>query len=422
MSPLVLVVAGVLAILLGAPALVDPCRRALARRAQARADRELDQQRGRADQLRRQHELDRLWREEPDLAGVGERLAYSHAVQLPLEHQVREQRHQLGQQSARVDQIKSEQHDGKPLTVAYKAIVGIGIAAFAFAVVLAIMLDYLIFRGLHPTGTALLPAALACLAVLGIAVGSVAFLSAWRHGLLSSSTTAYVRRVVTLGGAMLAIGVALYMTTIAPYRSAPAGDRQIDTAVQVLAADQSAIPANPPLLIAEDKLKLARARSDLVHAQQVDRLSAAVLAFIEIPLSEAAILGWGMLMLEFAVLRREQRRRGLQRAENALEVANTRFSATMMAILIAHGHGEEVFRQIQQRLAQIAAPQALPPPGPPRVPPGPPPVPPGPPPVPPGPPPVPPEPPSLAGRPDLGQQPLTAATAVLSPAEFDETR
>jgi hypothetical protein len=202
------------------------------------------------------------------------------------------------------------------------------------------------------------------LAVLGITVGSVVFMSAWRHGLLASSTTPYIRRVVTLGGAILAAGVALYMTMIAPYRSAPAGEANIGHWQAVLHQDQTTEPPLPAYVINYDKQQVAKAKTDLAHAQLVDRLSAATLAFMEIPLSEGAVLGTGLLALELAKQRREQARRDKQRADDNLDRAEARFSAALTQILVAHGHGEEVFAGIRARLERLADPgNATPPSG-----------------------------------------------------------
>ena len=182
--------------------------------------------------------------------------------------------------------------DGNPVTTGYRLRVLMGLALFLIVSALGIGLDYLIFRGLHPTGTLLLPLALACLAVIGITVGSVLFLDANRHHLVHATATPYVRRVVPLGGAMLAIGITVYVMMIAPYRSYPAGEARIHQAQLQLASDQSETTANggsSSQVIAADQQALTRARTDLAQAQRVDRWSAGVLAILDIPLSEAGL-------------------------------------------------------------------------------------------------------------------------------------
>ena len=206
MIEIAVIAAALLTVWFGGPLLVDPVRRAFRRREEARQRHQAEQEEIRQAQLAAQQERERLWREEPDRAGLPEWLNFGHAVQLPLQHASDEAGRLHGQREEHVQQRRSEHRDGKPVTAAYKVIVLAGLAAFVFAGLLGIALDYLIFRGLHPTGTVVLPLALACLAVLGITVGSVVFMSAWRHGLLASSTIPYVRRVVTFGGVILAAG------------------------------------------------------------------------------------------------------------------------------------------------------------------------------------------------------------------------
>jgi hypothetical protein len=380
------IVAAVLAVWLGTPLLVDPIRKAFRRREEARQRQQAEQEetrrrlqaeqgaarkRQQAEQERikqaqavKQREHERLWCEEPDRAALPEWLNFRHAVQLPLQHAAAEAGRVYERWREHTEQRQSEHRDGKPVTAAYKVIVFGGLAAFIFAGLLGIALDYLIFRGLHPTGTVILPAALACLAVLGITVGSVVFMSAWRHGLLASSTIPYIRRVVTLGGVILAAGVALYVTMIAPYRSAPAGEANIGHWQAILRQDQTTRPPLPGYVINYDKQQVAKAKTDLAHAQLVDRLSAAALAFMEIPLSAGAVLGSGLLALGLAKQRREQARRDKQRADDNLDRAEARFSAALTQILVAHGHAEEVFAGIRARLERLADPgNAAPPSG-----------------------------------------------------------
>jgi hypothetical protein len=384
MIKIILIIAVIVLLWLGIPLLIEMVRRSRQRRAEAREARHAEEEKQKQAAIAERERIDRLWREEPDKAGMAEQLRYRDAVQMGLKHEVLEAQQVHNQRVNHAEQRVSEHRGGKPVTAIYKVIVLAGLVAFLFVSLLALALDYLIFRGLHPTGTVLLPAGLACLAVLGITVGSIVFMNSRRHGLLAEGTTSYTHNVVALGGVLLAAGIATYMIAIAPNRSIPAGEVRINTATQVLDQAETAVPASAPLLITQDQQNLALAKSSLAHAEVVDRLSAGALALIEIPLSEAAVLGSGVLALELALLRRERARRAQRHAENRLERADGRFTAELVGILVAHGHGEEVFPKIHKRLAALAgdpnsapkgiagAPQPANPPGPqPTSPPGP---------------------------------------------------
>ena len=244
------------------------------------------------------------------------------------------------------------------MTAAYRLRVLVGLVLFLIVFILGIVLDYLIFRGLHPTGTRLLPLALACLAVIGITTGSVLFLDARRHRLMPATVTSYQRRVVALGGAMLVVGITVYIAVIAPYRSYQAGEARITHAQQQLASDQSEVLSgggSNAELIAADKQALAQARTDLAQAQRVDRWSAVVLAVLEIPLSEAGFLGAELLLLDLAVLRRDQARRRSQQANNALQQTDNAFIDALYQTLTRHGHtnADDVIPRIIARVSRL---------------------------------------------------------------------
>jgi hypothetical protein len=353
MNPITTVAVAVaaLGVLFGGPALVGPIRRAVAQR---RADAENARQEAAA----RKEALTQLWTTDPEAAGVGEALAYQAQARGGLVRQAHEQHRMLGQ---RDDQVKDrEQHirDGDPVTPGYRLRVLTGLVLFLVVFILGVGLDYLIFRGLHPTGTWLLPFALACLAVIGITAGSVLFLGATRHHLLPAGASAYARRVVALAGAMLAAGITVYMIVIAPYRSAPAGQARINLLQQQLASDRSEILAsggsNSQLLTA-DRAALAKARTDLAQAQRVDRWSAAVLAVLDIPLSEAGFLGAELLLLDLAVLRRERARQQAQEADDAIQEADDSFTDALHQALTQHGHADadEVIPRLIARVSRL---------------------------------------------------------------------
>src|SRR6476620_4241789 len=96
------------------------------------------------------------------------------------------------------------------------------------------------------------------------------------------------------------------MITIAPYRSAVAGQARIDLRNSILRDALTSTPPAPAAVVAQDRQELARARSDLKEAQRVDQLSAATLAFLEIPLTEGAVLGASLLALDLARRRRDR--------------------------------------------------------------------------------------------------------------------
>jgi hypothetical protein len=336
-------------ILFGGPALAAVVRSEMARRRQAAEDRRREEEERRQQARDAQQQVEYIWRNSPDRAGVGEYLRYL-TVKTPLEQVANEAGRLLAQYSEKVRHCLSRYPGGNPPSTRYRLVVLVGLVFFLGAIALAITLDYLIFRGLHPTGTMLLPLGLACVAVLGITVGSVIMFGAKRHDLLPPGISDYYRQVIILGGALLALSVAGYMIAIAPNRSAPAGQAAITRAEQVLQADESAVPPSSPQLIAVDQQAVTQAKANLARAQQVDRLSAAALALVEIPLSEAAVLGGELLALHLAVARRERARREQQQAQDAVVQADTRFVAELTQILIRYGHNEESVRRIVDRV------------------------------------------------------------------------
>jgi hypothetical protein len=326
-----------LSILFGGPALLTVVRQQRARlRAAAEARRQsAEEDRQRA--LDAQHQVELIWRNSPDRAGVGEYLRYL-SVRAPLDQTANEAELRHAQRGDQVDHLLARYPGSRHPSARYRLVVLAGFAFFLGAFALGITLDYLIFRGLHPTGTMLLPFALACLAVMGITVGSVILLGAKRHDLLPDDISDYYKQVIIVGGGLLAVCIAGYMVFIAPNRSYPAGEAAIVKAEQILQADQSAQPAPTQQLLDVDQAAVSQARASLARAQQVDRLSAGALALVEIPLSEAGVLGGELLILYAAIARREQARRERQQAQDAVGRANARFIAELTQILISHGH------------------------------------------------------------------------------------
>jgi hypothetical protein len=358
MTAYVLIVAGLAAILFGAPALVDPARHAAARRADARTRREAASARLKQEAAAVKAALTRLWTQFPETAGVGETLTYKARVQVALLQEAQERNLEFDQREQQVQNRRQHIRDGNALTTGYRLRVLVGLVLFLIVFALGIVLDYLIFRGLHPTGTRLLPLALACLAVIGITTGSVLFLDANRHHLVPASASPYHRRVIALGGAMLAAGIVVYMVVIAPYRSYQAGETRITQAQQQLASDQSEVlvgGGSNAELIAADTQAVARARADLAQAQRIDRWSAAALGVLEIFLAEAGFLGAELLLLDLAVARRDLARRRSQQANNALQQADNTFIDALYQTLVRHGHtnADDVIPRILARVVRL---------------------------------------------------------------------
>jgi hypothetical protein len=347
-------------VLFGGPALATVARQEMARRRQAAEERRQQEEEERQRARDAQQQVEYIWRNSPDRAGVGEYLRYL-AVKKPLEQAAKEAGRRLAEYGERVEHCLSRYPDGNPPSTRYRLIVLAGLVLFLGVIGLATTLDFLIFRGLHPTGTMLLPLGLACIAVLGITVGSVIVFGAKRHDLLPSDISDYYRQVIILGGALLVFCVAGSMTVIAPNRSAPAGQAAITQAEQVLQADQSAEPPSSPQLILVDQQAVAQAKANLARAQQVDRLSAAALAFVEIPLSEAAVLGGELLVLYLALARRGRAQQEQRQAQDEVAQSDTRFVAELTQILINHGHNEASLRRIIDRVDAMNPSSAGPP-------------------------------------------------------------
>jgi hypothetical protein len=184
---------------------------------------------------------------------------------------------------------------------------GVGVAVFSVVFGTGVMLNYLTFRDMHPTGTTLLPLGLAVAVMLGITAGSVAMLG-WGQHLLPPSASAYFRQMVRVGGGLLAFGIIAYVMSVAPNLSITSGRAQIAKEVQILGADKTAWPPTPPQLIQADEAAIVDAEAKLVRSEQNDRLAAAVLTFVDIPVSAEALRGGELLMSGIAAIRRKRAR------------------------------------------------------------------------------------------------------------------
>jgi len=195
-----------------------------------------------------------------------------------------------------------------------RLLAGTGLLAFIVVFALGTTLDFSVFRSLQPTGTELLPFGLACVAMIGISVGSVLLFGTNRHHLLPESVTPYYRQVAISGGGILAVGIAGYMIMIAPNLSIASGSAHVVAAQEQLAEHELAIPPPGRAVIAADIAAVTQAKAAMAHAQVIGRVSVAALAGVQIPLSEAAVLGGEMLMSDAAAMRRKRARNAHRRA------------------------------------------------------------------------------------------------------------
>lgn len=339
------------------PALAVSGRRLAARwqaeREAARARLELAREHQQAAAQAERDRIDTLWREHPDIGGLTEYLRFIHLRRGQLDRDRVEAHDDFEQRKGDFDAL-AQDRGGERVSSGHRVLVLVALVLFVVVFCLGVALDYLIFRGLHP-GTVLLPLGLACLAVFGVMTGSVIFLGVGRHHLLPASSSLYVRSTLRLFGLMLAAGVALYMTAIAPYRSAAAGQAHIDSAVSTLQNAQTSQPAAPQIVIAQDQQAVARAQASLREAERVDQLSAATLAFLEIPLTEGAVLGAELLIFDLARRRRDQARQVVRQAEGETAAAEAQFANGLMGVLVARGHDETVVPHIMRRMRRLEA-------------------------------------------------------------------
>jgi hypothetical protein len=324
-----------------------------AQREAARAELERARERREEATQAERDRIDALWRDHPDIGGLTEYLRFIHLRRGQLDRDRAEAHADFEEVKQDVDALAADR-GGERVPSGHRVLVLAALVLFAIVFCLGVALDYLIFRGLHP-GTVLLPLGLACLAVFGIMTGSVIFLGVGRHKLLPAASSLYVRWTLRLFGLMLAGGVALYMTAIAPYRSAAAGQAGIDSAMSTLQNAQSSVPAATPIVIAQDQQAVARARASLREAQRVDQLSAATLAFLEIPLTEGAVLGAELLIFDLARRRRDQARQAVRQAEGDSTAAEAQFANDLVGVLVARGHDETVVPGIMRRMRRLEA-------------------------------------------------------------------
>lgn len=360
------VISGALALaaLFLGPAVPVARRAATERGAAVRARREEDRRQREEEKQRRVEEAQRIWRDAPDLGVLREYERYEAHVRTPAQQQADESGRQLSAVDAAVMRHEGTFRGGRRPGVAYQGVLLLALLGFLAVLVLGVALDYLIFRSLRPSGlgNALVSAALASLAMVGVSVGSVVAIGAERHHLLPDGMTEYARRVTRLAGAMLAIGLVAFVAMIAPYRS------QL-TWQPVIAADKQAVQqatfnANTApdaqarqgyeTTLQDAKAQLSADQESLSRASSVDRGSALVLGTVEIFLAEGAILGGEVLALRILLARKERARKANQAALDAVAQGDAQFVAQLTTQLTAHGHDQDAVRAGLARVRELS--------------------------------------------------------------------
>lgn len=349
----------VLAILFGVPAVPMALRTVKGRRAAAAADREAEREEERNARAEAQEREQGPWRDNPGIAVLRERLRFEAKGRLPREQVTTEAGVQLARLDSAIQRHESRFHSGGRPGLTYQVVVLVltGVAAVVFIV--GAILDYLIFRGLHPGGSILIPAALACVAICCVMVGSFLAISARRHGLVPAQWSEYFRLFAQVFGGLLAVGAVVCMVVYAPARSYLADEPTIIADQEAVSQQQNAVmPAGgagvQAAVLAADKEKLAADQASLRKAQLLDRVSAAGLGALEITLTEVAILGGELIAFRVLLRRREQARQGHQRATDDLATAEAVFATTVNDKLIANGYDHRAYEDGLARLREFA--------------------------------------------------------------------
>jgi hypothetical protein len=354
---IVFLVALAAAVLFAGPAAPMALRAAKAQRAK----REEERQRRELEAAEAKRQGERIWEEEPGNAVLRERLMFESQARLPLEHAANEAELQVGQLDGAIQRHESSFNKGsggRP-GLAYQIVV-VGLLGLAVVVfVLGAILDYLIFRGLHPGGSVLIPAGLAGVVIIAVMVGSFVAISAKRHGLIPPEWNEYFTYFARVFGALLAIGAVICMIYYAPARSYLADEPHIVTdqaAVAQLrhavAPDAATQQANAAALQAAEAT-LASDQATLHKAQQLDRVMAGILGTLEIPLTEAAVLGGALIAFRMLLRRRDQAGQDHREASSNLDQAEARFTAVTNATLMEHGHDHRAYGEGLARLREL---------------------------------------------------------------------
>ena len=225
---------------------------------------------------------------------------------------------------------------------------------FLAAFVVAIMLDHSIFAGTHVA----MPWALAWVAVTGMTISSLVLLGGRRrHQLLPEDLTGYWRYVFMLGAGALVVGFTLYMASLAPNRSIAADQPQITLQTSgSLPRTRRRYRRHPHW--SRPRISNSHDRASMQQAENVDRLSAAGLAVIEMLLAEGAVLGGEVVALRLAQSRSHQALRARDKAAGEIQLADDNFVQQLMTVLVTAGHDETVVRRIISRVQGMLGPGA----------------------------------------------------------------
>jgi hypothetical protein len=350
-------------VLLGGPAMPMAARSVKQQRVAAAARRKEERERQQREAEEAREERERIWRDEPGNAVLRERLTFQARAGDRLNHAIREAKLKVDQIDGAIQRHEGDFRKGpggRP-GLAYQIVVltllGVAVAVF----VLGAILDFLIFRGLHPGGSVLIPVGLSGVVIIAVMVGSFLAISAQRHGLIPASWNEYFTLFARLFGAALAVSAVACMIYYAPARSylADQGNIAKDQALvaqltHAVAPDAAAQQASAAALQAA-KDQLASDETTLHKAQLLDRVSAGVLGALEIPLTEVAILGGQLIAFRILLRRREEARQEHDDAATVRVQAEDQFVATMYTTLTRFGHDHRAYGEGLTRLRDLNA-------------------------------------------------------------------
>ena len=338
---------------LGGAAVIDPIKRMNAARAEERKRREDARKAAEQRAAELAAEAGRRMRDTPDIALLPDFLRFVAQIRRPRQLAYEEADREYGRRQQMVKRIKSRHFGGKRPKISYECIFLAAIPVFLAAFVVAIMLDHSIFAGTHVA----MPWALAWVAVTGMTISSLVLLGGRRHQLLPEDLTGYWRYVFMLGAGALVVGFTLYMASLAPNRSIAADQPQITADERILAQDQAQVPPAPALVTTAHQ-QLIHDQASMQQAENVDRLSAAGLAVIEMLLAEGAVLGGEVVALRLAQSRSHQALRARDKAAGEIQLADDNFVQQLMTVLVTAGHDETVVRRIISRVQGMLGPGA----------------------------------------------------------------
>ena len=235
--------------------------------------------------------------------------------------------------------------DGKPPKAGYQLLAMAGLVAFAFVFILGAALDYLIFRASHP-GNVLLPLGLACIAMIGITVGSILAFGARRHRpaarphvpanpehgeAVRHDARGRHRRVHGLHRAQS------FLSGLGRPRSSPTSRRCSKRRTPWRQTPRQRRPIRRTKR--PRRLSSPMTRPACGTRREIDRASALALGALEIPLAEAAVIGGELVIFRIPRRRRDRAERDYVEAVRAVARADATFMADSKHL--AHRHREQ---------------------------------------------------------------------------------